>query len=178
MCSWRLMEELHLPCLSSLPPCSWWVMDLGPQHQLICNHYTLRHDASTDFLRSWVLQVGQQGFVSPVSIAACCGVVFNAVHSFVALAGPTHCQSPLPDTAKACALHLHPPAGLQRWRQLGRPAPPHQRRYHPHAGAVRVLGGDQPCGRGTVPLLPPAAGGPKPGGSQPLPHVPVLLGAL
>lgn len=33
-------------------------MDLGPQHQLICNHYTLRQDASTDFLRSWVLQVG------------------------------------------------------------------------------------------------------------------------
>jgi hypothetical protein len=33
-------------------------MDLGPHHRLICNHYTLRHDASADFLRSWVLQVG------------------------------------------------------------------------------------------------------------------------
>ena len=37
--------------------CSWWVLDLGPGHQLICNHYTLRHDGSHDFLRSWVLQV-------------------------------------------------------------------------------------------------------------------------
>jgi hypothetical protein len=40
---------------------SWWVLDLGPQHQLICNHYTLRHDASTDFLRSWVLQGSNDG---------------------------------------------------------------------------------------------------------------------
>ena len=33
-------------------------MDLGPERRLICTHYTLRHDASSDFLRSWVLQVG------------------------------------------------------------------------------------------------------------------------
>lgn len=40
---------------------SWWVLDLGPEHRLICNHYTLRHDGSTDFLRSWVLQGSNDG---------------------------------------------------------------------------------------------------------------------
>ncbi|KAL4859062.1 BTB/POZ domain-containing protein [Chlorella vulgaris] len=40
---------------------SWWVLDLGAGHRLICNHYTLRHDGSTDFLRSWVLQGSNDG---------------------------------------------------------------------------------------------------------------------
>lgn len=63
-CGWRLPAARRLDALSppqptDQPPArSWWVLDLGPAHQLICNHYTLRHDASTDFLRSWVLQVG------------------------------------------------------------------------------------------------------------------------
>ena len=48
-----LLLTLALACVLR----SWWVLDLGPEHRLICNHYTLRHDGSTDFLRSWVLQV-------------------------------------------------------------------------------------------------------------------------
>ena len=52
-----LPPTLHPTLLLLLCCCSWWVLDLGPEHQLICNHYTLRHDGSHDFLRSWVLQV-------------------------------------------------------------------------------------------------------------------------
>ncbi|KAL4459024.1 hypothetical protein ABPG75_013889 [Micractinium tetrahymenae] len=44
------------PRMENGQPASWWVLDLGPEHQLICNCYTLRHDGSADFLRSWVLQ--------------------------------------------------------------------------------------------------------------------------
>ena len=36
---------------------TWWMVDLGRQHRLICNYYLLRHDASTDYPRDWVLQV-------------------------------------------------------------------------------------------------------------------------
>ena len=36
---------------------SWWSLDLGQHHRLACNYYTLRHDASSAFLRNWVLQV-------------------------------------------------------------------------------------------------------------------------
>ncbi|KAG2483203.1 hypothetical protein HYH03_017937 [Edaphochlamys debaryana] len=35
---------------------SWWQVDLGEQHQLAITFYTLRHDGSPDFPRSWVLQ--------------------------------------------------------------------------------------------------------------------------
>ena len=54
-CSCHPPTRVCAPCFSTD---SWWVLDLGPRHSLICNYYTLRHDASTDFLRSWVLQVG------------------------------------------------------------------------------------------------------------------------
>ncbi len=42
---------------------SWWMVDLGAQHRLGITYYTLRHDGSNDYARSWVLQVGhvQQG---------------------------------------------------------------------------------------------------------------------
>jgi hypothetical protein len=44
---------------SSTMPSTWWQLDLGPQHRLLCNYYTIRHDGSHDgFVRSWVLQVG------------------------------------------------------------------------------------------------------------------------
>lgn len=36
---------------------TWWLVDLGPDHRLICNYYTLRQDASFDFPRDWYLQV-------------------------------------------------------------------------------------------------------------------------
>jgi hypothetical protein len=41
-------------------PSTWWQLDLGPQHRLLCNYYTIRHDGSQDgFVRSWVLQVSR-----------------------------------------------------------------------------------------------------------------------
>lgn len=35
---------------------SWWMIDIGQDHQLICNYYTLRQDGSRAFIRSWNLQ--------------------------------------------------------------------------------------------------------------------------
>lgn len=45
------------PRYQSGQPCTWWLIDLGPDHRLLCNYYTLRQDGSTDFARHWVLQV-------------------------------------------------------------------------------------------------------------------------
>lgn len=43
---------------SAAAPSSWWQLDLGRQHRLLCNYYTIRHDGSQDgFVRNWVLQV-------------------------------------------------------------------------------------------------------------------------
>lgn len=36
---------------------TWWRLDLGEQHRLMCNYYTMRHDASPDYVRNWALQV-------------------------------------------------------------------------------------------------------------------------
>ncbi len=36
---------------------TWWRVDLGAQHRLMCNYYTMRHDASPDYPRNWALQV-------------------------------------------------------------------------------------------------------------------------
>ena len=47
------------PRLEGGVPCTWWLLDLGPAHALACNYYTLRHDASANFLRSWAFQVGR-----------------------------------------------------------------------------------------------------------------------
>lgn len=35
----------------------WWQADLGEQHSLACNYYTVRADASGNLLRDWELQV-------------------------------------------------------------------------------------------------------------------------
>ena len=35
----------------------WWQADLGAQHSLACNYYTLRADASGNCLHDWELQV-------------------------------------------------------------------------------------------------------------------------
>lgn len=51
----NLAGPQHVPGSSSHT--SWWLLDLGPHHRLACNYYSLRHDASNAFLRSWVLQV-------------------------------------------------------------------------------------------------------------------------
>lgn len=42
-------------------PTTWWMVDLGPQHRLICNYYTMRQDGSQDFVRNWVMQGSPDG---------------------------------------------------------------------------------------------------------------------
>lgn len=37
--------------------CTFWQADLGPRHRLMCNYYTMRHDTSPNYPRSWALQV-------------------------------------------------------------------------------------------------------------------------
>eukprot|EP00887_Chlorella_sp_A99_P006709 scaffold3.g6709.t1 len=49
------------PRLEGGQPSSWWLLDLGGDHSLIANYYTLRHDGSSDFLRSWILQGSNDG---------------------------------------------------------------------------------------------------------------------
>lgn len=41
--------------------CSWWIVDLGEDHQLMCNYYTLRQDGSRAFIRYWTLQGSMDG---------------------------------------------------------------------------------------------------------------------
>ncbi|KAL5201989.1 hypothetical protein ABZP36_012941 [Zizania latifolia] len=40
---------------------SWWMVDIGQEHQLMCNYYTVRQDGSTTFMRSWALQGSMDG---------------------------------------------------------------------------------------------------------------------
>ncbi|KAJ8625677.1 hypothetical protein MRB53_034207 [Persea americana] len=35
---------------------AWWMVDIGQEHQLMCNYYTLRQDGSNAYMRSWALQ--------------------------------------------------------------------------------------------------------------------------
>ncbi|KAJ3693942.1 hypothetical protein LUZ60_009422 [Juncus effusus] len=41
--------------------CSWWMIDIGQDHQLICNYYTVRQDGSTNFMRHWSFQGSMDG---------------------------------------------------------------------------------------------------------------------
>lgn len=41
--------------------CTWWMVDIGEDHQLVCNYYTLRQDGSNAFIRSWALQASLDG---------------------------------------------------------------------------------------------------------------------
>ncbi|KAG6704623.1 hypothetical protein I3842_07G141300 [Carya illinoinensis] len=41
--------------------CAWWEVDIGEEHQLMCNYYTLRQDGSRAFMRSWNLQGSLDG---------------------------------------------------------------------------------------------------------------------
>ena len=45
------------PCTVEGQAQTWWQVDLGEQHCLTCNYYTLRQDGSQDFVRNWVMQV-------------------------------------------------------------------------------------------------------------------------
>ncbi|KAK8956097.1 BTB/POZ domain-containing protein [Platanthera guangdongensis] len=41
--------------------CTWWMVDIGQDHQLMCNYYSLRQDGSTTFMRSWAFQGSMDG---------------------------------------------------------------------------------------------------------------------
>ncbi|KAJ7966968.1 BTB/POZ domain-containing protein [Quillaja saponaria] len=41
--------------------CAWWMVDLGQDHQLMCNYYTVRQDGSRAYMRSWNLQGSLDG---------------------------------------------------------------------------------------------------------------------
>ncbi|KAL1192782.1 BTB/POZ domain-containing protein [Cardamine amara subsp. amara] len=47
------MEEGHIS--------SWWMVDLGEDHQLMCNYYTFRQDGSRAFTKSWKFQGSMDG---------------------------------------------------------------------------------------------------------------------
>ncbi|XVE94417.1 hypothetical protein REPUB_Repub02eG0006600 [Reevesia pubescens] len=36
--------------------CAWWMVDIGQDHQLMCNYYTLRQDGSRAYIRCWKFQ--------------------------------------------------------------------------------------------------------------------------
>lgn len=40
---------------------SWWMVDLGNDHQLMCNYYTLQQDGSRSYIRSWKFQGSMDG---------------------------------------------------------------------------------------------------------------------
>ncbi|KAL5557732.1 hypothetical protein UlMin_033943 [Ulmus minor] len=40
---------------------TWWMVDFGPDHQLMCNYYTLRQDGSRAYIRYWNLQGSMDG---------------------------------------------------------------------------------------------------------------------
>ncbi|KAI5353580.1 hypothetical protein L3X38_006474 [Prunus dulcis] len=41
--------------------CTWWMVDIGADHQLICNYYTLRQDGSRTYMRYWKFQGSLDG---------------------------------------------------------------------------------------------------------------------
>ncbi|CAD5319962.1 unnamed protein product [Arabidopsis thaliana] len=47
------MEDGHIS--------SWWMVDLGEEHQLMCNYYTFRQDGSRAFTRFWKFQGSMDG---------------------------------------------------------------------------------------------------------------------
>ncbi|GJN29976.1 hypothetical protein PR202_gb18247 [Eleusine coracana subsp. coracana] len=49
------------PCIEDGKKRSWWMLDIGQDHQLMCNYYTVRQDGSTTFMRYWVLEGSMDG---------------------------------------------------------------------------------------------------------------------
>ncbi|KAE8659813.1 BTB/POZ domain-containing protein [Hibiscus syriacus] len=41
--------------------CAWWMVDIGQDHQLMCNYYTLRQDGSRAYIRNWKFQGSMDG---------------------------------------------------------------------------------------------------------------------
>ncbi len=58
------------PRLEGGAPSTWWLLDLGPANALVCNYYTLRHDGSANFLRSWALQARLRDAALPMRLTA------------------------------------------------------------------------------------------------------------
>lgn len=64
---------------SGSTPSTWWQLDLGPKHRLLCNYYCIRHDGSHEgFARSWALQVGGAAAATHKLCVARCRV-FNVL---------------------------------------------------------------------------------------------------
>ncbi|XP_042448788.1 BTB/POZ domain-containing protein At2g30600-like [Zingiber officinale] len=40
---------------------SWWMVDIGENHQLMCNYYSVRQDGSSTYMRSWAFQGSMDG---------------------------------------------------------------------------------------------------------------------
>ncbi|KAJ6306208.1 hypothetical protein OIU78_021515 [Salix suchowensis] len=49
------------PCMEDGHIRAWWMVDIGQDHQLMCNHYTLRQDGSRACIRFWNLQGSLDG---------------------------------------------------------------------------------------------------------------------
>ncbi|XP_024518354.1 BTB/POZ domain-containing protein At2g30600 [Selaginella moellendorffii] len=49
------------PCIERGETVSWWRVDLGPDHKLMCNYYSVRQDGSTNFARNWTFQGSGDG---------------------------------------------------------------------------------------------------------------------
>ncbi|XP_057974400.1 BTB/POZ domain-containing protein At2g30600 isoform X1 [Malania oleifera] len=49
------------PRLEDGKKCAWWMVDIGQDHQLMCNYYTLRQDGSRAYIRSWNIQGSGDG---------------------------------------------------------------------------------------------------------------------
>ena len=52
----------------------WWQADLGAHHSLACNFYTVRADASGNFLHDWELQVMVRAF---------CFILLSTLHLLI-----------------------------------------------------------------------------------------------
>ncbi len=67
------------PCTVEGQAQTWWQVDLGEQHCLTCNYYTLRQDGSQDFVRNWVMQVSLCCALLPMLRDGACWHVIVAV---------------------------------------------------------------------------------------------------
>lgn len=105
---------------SSASPSTWWQLDLGPQHRLLCNYYVIRHDGSQEgYARSWCLQVG--------AVRQSCGQHTAGSVSGQQLQSVSYCihsraSSTCLFTEWLCLLLLQGSNDLQHWLDLRRHA--------------------------------------------------------